>query len=291
MISRGSRSRRALDGRTWARGQHVTACLGRETRRWTLTTARLERGGGWKIQHTVFHGYGNWGVSNQNEPLMNQAQQSPPPRQARVRPVGNLSMGLARRSKRACCSLVLELQGERTAAGGEGGGRQLPAGKANLLNVAGPAFLPGPFAAGVMVDGSWKARRLVFRFPPFWRCSTLRPITSFAFPAAQKGPRRNHLASRKGGRRLAVRTEEGASLTSPSGRRHLQVGWTMERRHCTGERGKRAVQVPPSASVDLQGWAGDWPATRRSHPRPTALANTTAAKTESTARTVPVRRR
>lgn len=150
-----------------------------------LTTARLERGGGWKIQHTVFHGYGNWGVSNQNEPLMNQAQQSPPPRQARVRPVGNLSMGLARRSKRACCSLLLELQGERTAAGGRGG-RQLPAGKANLLNVAGPAFLPGPFAAGVMVDGSWKARRLVFRLPPFWRCSTLRPITSFAFPTAQK---------------------------------------------------------------------------------------------------------
>lgn len=194
---------------------------------------------------------------------MNQAQQSPPPRQARVRPVGNLSMGLARRSKRACCSLVLELQGERTAAGGEGGGRQLPAGKANLLNVAGPAFLPGPFAAGVMVDGSWKARRLVFRFPPFWRCSTLRPITSFAFPAAQKGPRRNHLASRKGGRRLAVRTEEGASLTSPSGRRHLQVGWTMERRHCTGERGKREEGGPsPSQCISRLaglGWrlAGD----------------------------------
>lgn len=30
-------------------------------------------------------------------------------------------MGLARRSKRACCSLLLELQGERTAAGGGGG--------------------------------------------------------------------------------------------------------------------------------------------------------------------------
>lgn len=38
------------------------------TRRWALNVddGKVERRGGWKILGTVFHGYGNWGVSNQN---------------------------------------------------------------------------------------------------------------------------------------------------------------------------------------------------------------------------------
>lgn len=205
--------------------------------------------------------------------LMNQAQQSPPPRQARVRPVGNLSMGLARRSKRACCSLLLELQGERTAAGGEGG-RQLPAGKANLLSVAGPAFLPGPFAAGVMVDGSWKARRLVFRFPPFWRCSTLRPITSFAFPTAQKraaaesprlqkrGPQTRGAHRRGGISHLAFWTSSSASRLD-NGKATLHWG--------EGEEGRgRSKSLPVHQSTCRAGLAIGRRLDGRTHgPRPT----------------------
>ena len=44
--------------------------------------------------------------------------------------------------------------------------------------------------------------------------------------------------------------------------------------------GREKVKVPPSASVDLQGWTGDW-----SHGF--AHANTRAPSTKSTARTVP----
>lgn len=130
-----------------------------------------------------------------------------------------------------------------------------------------------------MVDGSWKARRLVFRFPPFWRCSTLRPITSFTFPTPQKRGAAESPRLQKRGPQTRSAHRRGASrlldvvICKSVGQWKGDTGLGRE------GRGKRTVQVPPSASVDLQGgWTGDWPATRRSHPRPTAHANTTAAK-------------